>query len=167
MAIAPSTSIASCVASAIGILRADRRQPLAKPEAAAFLEVDGDLARGAVVVAEFGDGVDEAAAAKIPAGETFFEPVEGSQDLFERRPLRGPLLEEAALQIGRDQRILGRKVIVERALGDADFGGDGVDAGGANAGAVEQPFGGVENPLLHRLFLRAAFGDGCHVNRPV
>ena len=54
-------------------------------------------------------------------------------------------------------------MIVERALADADFGGDGVDAHGANAAQIEQPVGGFEDPLLHR----QAFRVGTSLHRPV
>jgi len=53
------------------------------------------------------------------------------------------------LQIGLDQRILRREVVVERALADADFGRDGIDAVGANALQIEQPVRGFEDALLH------------------
>ena len=62
---------------ALRILHAAAREQLAKPQAAALLEVDGDLARRAVVLAELGDGVDEAAAAEIPRRKSLLEPVEG------------------------------------------------------------------------------------------
>ena len=35
-------------------------------------------------------------------------------------------------------------MIVKRALADADFGGDGIDADGANAAQIEQAVGGFE-----------------------
>ena len=44
-------------------------------------------------------------------------------------------------------------MVVERALADAGFGGNGIDTDSANSLQIEQPVGGFENPLLHgRLF---------------
>src|SRR5262245_24975086 len=57
------------------------------------------------------------------------------------------------LEIGRNQRVLGRKVVVERTLADADLGGNRVDADGADALQVEQPVGSLKDAILHRLFL--------------
>ena len=54
-------------------------------------------------------------------------------------------------------------MIIERAFGDADFGGDGIDANGAYALEIEQPVGGFENPLFHAGF----FGHGEPLHRPV
>ena len=98
------------------------------------------------------DRVDERTAAKALAGETPLQPVEGAEDLFDRRPVGGRSLGETTRQIGRDQFVLGGKVIVQRALADADFGGDGVDADSANAALIKQEVSGFENPLLHGRF---------------
>jgi hypothetical protein len=43
-------------------------------------------------------------------------------------------------------------VIVQRALADADLGGDGVDADSAYAALIEQEVGGLENPRFHGRF---------------
>ena len=51
-------------------------------------------------------------------------------------------------------------MIVERALADADFGRDGVDADRANSLQIEQPVCGFENPVLHVGF----GGQGSHAN---
>ena len=40
-------------------------------------------------------------------------------------------------------------MIVQRALGNPDLGGDGVDADGADAAQIEQAVGGFENPRFH------------------
>ena len=53
-------------------------------------------------------------------------------------------------EVGRYQRVLRGKMIIERALADADLGGNGVDADGANPLLIEQPVGGLQNPLFHR-----------------
>ena len=45
---------------------------------------------------------------------------------------------ETALEIGRYQGVFGREVVVERALADADLGGDGIDSDGANALPLKQ-----------------------------
>jgi len=77
-----------------------------KPEAAAFLEGDGDLLDRPILGAEFGDRVDERAAAKTFAGKTPFQPIERSQNLFHRRLVRRGSMREAALQVGRYQLVL-------------------------------------------------------------
>ena len=52
-------------------------------------------------------------------------------------------------------------MVIERALADADFGGDGVDADGADALQVEQPVGGLQDPLFHVEFF------GCEHITPI
>src|SRR5882757_10655484 len=94
---------------------AELHQQIAKPEAAAFLEGDGDLLDRAILGAEFGDRVDERAAAKTLTGKTPLQPIERSQNLFHRRLVRRGSMREAALQVGRYQRVLGGKVVIERA----------------------------------------------------
>jgi len=54
-------------------------------------------------------------------------------------------------------------MIVERALADADFGRDGVDADRANSLQIEQPVRGFEDAVLHVGF----GGQGCHANARV
>src|SRR5207249_3172466 len=120
-------------------------QAVAKPDAAALLEGDRDLLHGAVCWPELCDCIHEWAAAKIPGGEAPLQRIEGGEDLLGRRLVGGALSYEAALQIGRDQRVLGREVVVERALGDADLGRDGIDADSANALQIEQLVGGLED----------------------
>jgi len=52
-------------------------------------------------------------------------------------------------------------VIVERALADSDCGRDGVDADRADAVEIEQPVGGLQDPLFH-----VGFGlQGSHASR--
>ena len=161
-AIEPSTSKASCVASASASRDAELHQQVAKPEAAAFLEGDGDLS-DRPVFAEFGNRIDERAAAKILRRKAPLQRIEGAENLLDRRFVRWTRRHEAPRQIGRDQRVLGREMIVERALADADFGRDGVDADRANSLQIEQPIRGFENPVLHVGF----GGQGCHANARV
>ena len=51
-------------------------------------------------------------------------------------------------------------MIVQRALADADFGRDGVDADRANSLQIEQPIRGFQNPVLHVRF----GGQSSHAN---
>src|SRR5450631_228372 len=125
------------------------QQPVAEPGAAAVLEGDRDLSDSMILSAHFGNRVDERAAAKALIGEAALQPVEGAENLFCGRLVGGRNRPEPALEIGRYQLVLRRKVVVERALGDADFGRDGIDADGADALQIEQPVGGFEDPLLH------------------
>src|SRR5712675_2123355 len=81
-------------------------QSIAQPEAAAFLEGDGDLLDRPILGAEFGNGVDERAAAKTPTGKTPFQPIERSENLLHRRLVRRGSMREAALQVGRYQLVL-------------------------------------------------------------
>ena len=61
---------------------------------------------------------------------------------------------ESSSQIGRYQRVLGGKMVVQRALADADLGRDGIDPDRPNALQIEQPVGGFEDPLLHARFCK-------------
>jgi hypothetical protein len=54
---------------------------------------------------------------------------------------------EARRQVGRDQRVLGRIVVVQRSLAHPGLGGHGVDADGANPLRVEELVGGSEDAL--------------------
>jgi hypothetical protein len=85
--------------------------------------------------------------------------IEGAENLLDRR-LVGSARGHERRQIGRDQRVLGRKMIVERSLADADFGRDGVDADRTNPLQIEQPVCSFQNPVLHRRF----GGQGSHAN---
>src|SRR6266576_4546982 len=49
-------------------------------------------------------------------------------------------------------------MVVQRAFADAGFGGDGIDADGANAAQIEQAVGGFKNPLFHG----GLFAQGSH-----
>ena len=99
----------------------------------------------------FSNRIDERTAAKRLARKPALEPVKDPKDLFERRPLGNAAGDGAARQIGDDQRVLGREIIIERAFADSDLGGDRVDPDGANALPVEQPVGCLEDSLLHCL----------------
>ena len=129
-------------------------QQIAEPDATAFLEGDRRLLHRFVLGAEFGDRIDERAAAKIFGCKTPLQRIEGGENLLDRRLVRRPRLDEAAREVGCDQRVLGRKMVVERALADADLGRDGVDADGADALQIEQAVGGLQNPLFHRLLCK-------------
>src|SRR5258707_5256465 len=102
-------------------------------------------------VAQFGDGVDEGTAAKGVGRKPTFEPVEITQNLLEQRPIGRLGLDEVTREIRDDQLVLRRKIVIERALADADFRRDGIDTDGPDALPIEQPACGIENPLLHGL----------------
>ncbi len=55
-------------------------QQIAEPDAAALLERDRDLLDGPILNAQFGNGVDERAAAKVLARKTPLERIECSQN---------------------------------------------------------------------------------------
>ncbi len=101
-----------------------------------------------------GDCVHEGAAAEVFRRKAPLQRIERRKNLLGRRLVGGARAHEAALQIGGDQRVLGREMVIERALADADLGRDGVDADGANALQIEQLVGGLQNPLFHRLWGR-------------
>ena len=150
-AIEPSTSSASWVAT----LRRRRRraaQQIAKPDAAAFLERDRDLPDRAVCGPSSATALTNGQPRKSLAEKRRSSASKVPRICSARRLVGRARLHEAAFQIGRDQRILGREMVVERALADADFGRDGIDADGANALQIEQPVGGLEDALLHRRF---------------
>src|ERR1700691_5265851 len=103
-------------------------------------------------VAELGHRVHEWTSAEGIGGKPALQPVEITQYLLEQRPFGGSGFDQVAREIGEDQLVLRRKIIVERALADADFSRDRVDPDGADALAVEQAAGRIENPRLHDLF---------------
>ena len=132
------------------VIDAELHQKSLKPNPPLFLERERDLVGRVGRLLELGDGVHEGAAPEHAGRDGAFETVEGAHDLFQRRPVGGRRGFQPARQVGHDQVVLRRKVVVERALADADLGGDRVDPDGANALAVEQPVGGLEDALLHR-----------------
>jgi hypothetical protein len=134
----------------VGIPRAEALEQGAVPEPPLLLELDRDLSGGVPRVAELGDGVDVGAAAEAAVGDQAFKPVEVAEDLLARRGVGGREVLEAPLQIGGDQRVLGRIVVVQRAFADARFGGDAVDADAANPLPVEELVGGSEDALGRR-----------------
>jgi hypothetical protein len=80
------------------------------------------------------------------------EAIEVAEDLLAGRRVRRRQRPEAQHQVRRDQRVLGRVVVVERALAYACLGGDGVDADRADPLRIKQLVGGREDAL----------GGGCH-----
>ena len=106
-------------------------------------------------VRQLGAGVDEPAAAELPAREPLLEPVEQAQKPVPRRLVRraervDPLLQPTlvmALEVRRDELGLAREVPVQRALGDAGALGDRVDAHGVDPLGVEELLRGVEDAL--------------------
>src|SRR5438034_830371 len=65
---------------------------------------------------------------------------------------------EARLQVGGDQRVLRRVVVVERALADAGRGGDGVNADGADSLRIEEPVRGGEDAFYTGLCTQGLTG---------
>jgi len=98
-------------------------------------------------IGELGDRVDVGAAAELRIGEAALEVIEITEDLLARRRIRRCDVLEARRQVRGDQVVLGRVVVVERALADAGFGGNGVDADRADALLVEELVGGGEDAL--------------------
>src|ERR1700693_2409245 len=110
-------------------------------------------------VAQLGDGIDEGAAPEGIAREPTFEPVKHVEDLREQGPFGCLGRDEVPRQIGDDELVLRRKIIIERALADADFRRDRIDANGADALPVEQAAGWLENAPFPRLFGSPAAHD--------
>ncbi len=98
-------------------------------------------------VADLDHRVDVGTAAEAAVGEDALEPVERAEDLLARRRVGRRDLAEARREIGRDQRVLGRVVVVQRSLADAGLGRHGVDAHGADALRIEQLVGCGEDAL--------------------
>jgi len=112
------------------------------PEPTLLLELHRDLAGRVPGVAELGDGVDVGAAAEAAVGDQALQPVEVAEDLLARRGVGRCELLEAGRQVGGDQRVLGRVVVVQRPLAHPGLGRYGVDADGANPLRVEELVGG-------------------------
>src|SRR6266513_3524046 len=129
----------------VGVLDPQALEEAAEPEPALLLELDGDPRRDVPGIADLGDGVDVGAAAEAAVGEHALEPVEGAEDLLARRRVGGRDVLEARLQVGCDQRVLGRIVVVEGALADARLGGDGVNADSADPLRIEELVRGGED----------------------
>src|SRR2546421_12364290 len=142
----------------VGVLHAQALQKRAEPEAALLLELDGD-ARGDVPgIADLGDRVDVGAAAEAAVGEHALEPVEGAEDLLARRGVGGRDVLEARLQVGGDERVLRRVVVVEGALADAGGGDDGVNADGADSLRIEELVRGGEDAFYTGLCTQGLTG---------
>src|SRR6267143_129002 len=142
----------------VGVLDAQALQQRAEPEPALLLELDGDACRGVPGVADLGDGVDVGAAAEAAVGEHALEPVEGTEDLLARRSVGGGDVLEARLQVGCNQRVLGRIVVVESALADAGLGGDSVNADGTDSLRIEEAVRGGEDALYTGLCTQGLTG---------
>ena len=84
-AIEPSTSKRELRRQRFRLGDAELHQQVAKPEAAAFLEGDRDLSDRLVLAAEFGDRIDERAAAKILRRKAPLQRIEGAENLLDRR----------------------------------------------------------------------------------
>src|ERR1700674_5923288 len=69
-----------------------------------------------------------------------------------------PHLAPLFTQIFGHQVVLGRKAAIETHLVGAGFGGNGVDPYAADAMAVEQLAGGIENPIAHARLGAGALG---------
>src|SRR5947208_12679780 len=142
----------------VGVPEPQALQKRAEPKPALLLELDGDARRNVPRIADFGDRVDVGAAAEAAVGEHALEPVEGAEDLLARRSVGGRDVLEARLQVGGDQRVLGRIVVVERALADAGRGSDGVNADGADSLRIEEPVRGGEDAFYTGLCTQGLTG---------
>ncbi len=70
---------------AVGVGGAELLQQGPKPQPAALLEGEGDLARGVVLAAQFGNCIDERTAAEIGAAGVARQPIEAAENLLDRR----------------------------------------------------------------------------------
>src|SRR5579859_246405 len=104
--------------------------------------------------AGLGHRIDEGAAAEIRLAEPFRQGAGDRGEAFfgEAAFDRGAELPHpyfvAGFEEGADQVVLRREVPIERHLGDAGFGDDLVDSGGADAVAVKQAQGGGKDAVL-------------------
>src|SRR5229473_322644 len=142
----------------VGVPDPQALQQRAEPQPALLLELDGDPRRGVPGIADLGDGVDIGAAAEAAVGEHALEPVEGAEDLLARWRVGGRDVLEARLQVGGDQRVLGRIVVVESALADAGLGGDGVNADGADSLRIKELVRGGEDAFYTGLCTQGLTG---------
>ena len=123
-----------------------------------FLVFGGDRARGFTVLGEFGDGVDERAAAEIARGEAGLQLVEQVQHLSRRRCVRHRQRSDAPAQVGGDKHLFRWKRIVQRALADPGLGGDSIDPDRPDPLLIEQPIGCGQDAVGHGGAMgRAAF----------
>ena len=100
-----------------------------------------------LAVADFGHRVDERAAAEAAVRHHRLDALEVGEDLLARRRVGRRDVLEARGEVRGNEVVLGRVVVVQRALADAGLGGDGVDADRADALLVEQLVGGGEDAL--------------------
>ena len=142
---------------AVRIVRARRRRLLPHPHSDRALVLD--RARMHVRArARLCRRVDERAAVVpvVPAGRD--EGVEHADETVTRigtrrfgggEELPAPGLVDA-VEVRKDEIVLAREVLVERGLGHPRLGDHGVDAGRPHAARVEEPEGGVEDPVPRR-----------------
>src|SRR2546425_7674565 len=142
----------------VGVPDPQALEQRAEPEPALLLELEGDARRGVPGIADLGDRVDVGAAAEAAVGEHALEPVEGAQDLLARRRVGGRDVLEARLQVGADQRVFRRVVVVEGALADAGRGGDGVNADGADPLRIKELVRGGEDAFYTGLCTQGLTG---------
>ena len=99
----------------------------------------GDAGGRVLRVAQLADRIHVGTTPVVGAREDALEAVEIAEDLFARGRVRRRDVSEARDQICRDEIVLGRVVVIERALADARLGGDSVDADGADPVVIEEP----------------------------
>lgn len=111
-----------------------------------------DCSRGRVGVQLTGH-VDERAPAEPRPGEPVAERVEHGEHPVATLPLRHQGLQPvqpaliASLQVSLNEAALGSEVSVQRLQPDPGLRDNHVDADGLHAAGIEQPLGGVQDPL--------------------
>ena len=122
----------------VGIVCADALQKRAHPLPTLLLELQCDPYRRVLRVAQLADRIDVGTTTVVGFREDALEMVEVAEELLARRRVRRRNVPEACDQVGRDEVVLGRVVVIERALADARFRRHGVHPDGANPVVIEE-----------------------------
>ncbi len=124
-------------------------QQFEKPGAALVLKGESDLACGVIRVLQLDHGVHERATSKPVVGKASLELIEALQYLLCRWPLGDGNGYETTREIGGDEVVLRRKIVIQGSLADPDFRRDLVHTDRSDAVAIEQAVDRFEDPLLH------------------
>jgi len=131
----------------VGVGHLDSLQQSLEPRFALALVLQRDAGGGVLGIAELGDRVHVRTAPEVGAAEGALEVIEVAEDLLARGRIRRHHVAKACRQVGGDQLVLGRVVVVEGALADAGLLGHRVDADRADPLRIEQLVRGREDPF--------------------
>src|SRR5258708_9251697 len=136
-------------------LRMSYLQPIQQFEKPAMTLVpkgESDLVRSVIRIFQLDDGVDERTTAKLLVGKASLEMNETLQYLLFRWPLGDGNGYQSTSEIGGDEAIFGREIVVQRPLADPDFRSGFFHADPPDALAIKQTVHRFEDPLLHSSF---------------